>query len=139
MIFAMIASPVMAKGLDNQSFVAKVFDTEIGKPMQLAELSAQEMRETEGEAIPLALMVAGSGAFSAWKYHYDVYKATGHIGSAGGAARAAALGSGISAASGGLGAAAGGGLAGTAAWAPGMFSLNQGVQRANTAHTINNR
>lgn len=139
MIFAMLVSPAMAQSLDNQAFEARVFEANTDKPMQLSELSAQEMKETEGKFIPLALAVAGGGAFSAWKYHYDVYKATGQIGTAGGAARAAAIGAGTSAIGGGMAAASGGKIAGTLAWTPGTFSLNQGAQKANTHHTINNR
>ncbi|MFC5920143.1 hypothetical protein ACFPVS_05165 [Neisseria weixii] len=116
-----------------------MFEVQTDKPLQLAELSKQEMKETEGKFIPLGLAVAGGGVFAAWKYHYDVYKATGRIGTAGGAARAAAIGSGTAAIGGGMGAAAGGGIAGAVAWTPGTFALNQGAQKANTTHTINNR
>ena len=139
MVLSMLAAPVMAQSLDNQAFEAQVFHNETAQPMQLGELSAQEMKETEGNFLPLGLVVAGSGAFGAWKYHYDVYKATGRIGTAGGAARAAAIGSGSAAIGGGMGAAAGKGIAGAAAWTPGTFAFGQGAQKANTQHTINHR
>ncbi|WP_373761873.1 hypothetical protein [Neisseria dentiae] len=139
LVLSALSTPLMAQSLNHQAFEVAVFHTEAGKPMQLAELSAQEMKATEGKFIPLGLAVAGGGAFAAWKYHYDVYKATGRIGTSGGAARAAAIGSGTAAIGGGMGAAAGGGIAGTVAWAPGTFALNQGAQKANTRHTINNR
>lgn len=76
-IFAMIASPAMAKGLDNQAFAAKVFDTEAGKTMQLAELSAQEMKETEGAALPFVAAALMGGAISAWTNHGISYYRTG--------------------------------------------------------------
>lgn len=68
-IFAMIGTPAMAQGLDNQAFAGKVFHTEAGKSMQLAELSAQEMRETEGEAAPLvAIGLMAGGRFIAQRW-----------------------------------------------------------------------
>lgn len=53
-MLAMLTSPVMAQSLDNQAFEAKVFHSDADKPMQLAELSAKEMKETEGAWAPLA-------------------------------------------------------------------------------------
>lgn len=75
MIFAMIGTPAMAQGLDNQAFAGKVFHTEAGKSMQLAELSAQEMRETEGDWIPLAIL--GGAAIGMWTQHGISYATTG--------------------------------------------------------------
>lgn len=47
MMLSMIA-PAMANGLDNQAFEDQVFHTRADAPMQLAELSQKEMKETEG-------------------------------------------------------------------------------------------
>ncbi|MCI4053145.1 hypothetical protein MM710_33575, partial [Klebsiella pneumoniae] len=52
MMLSMIA-PAMANGLDNQAFEDQVFHTRADAPMQLAELSQKEMKETEGAAAPL--------------------------------------------------------------------------------------
>ncbi|WP_314366275.1 hypothetical protein [Neisseria cinerea] len=54
MMLSMIA-PAMANGLDNQAFEDQVFHTQADAPMQLAELSQKEMKETEGEWIPNAI------------------------------------------------------------------------------------
>ncbi|CWM74985.1 TPA: hypothetical protein WI034_000764 [Neisseria meningitidis] len=54
MMLSMIA-PAMANGLDNQAFEKYVFHTQADAPMQLAELSQKEMKETEGEWIPNAV------------------------------------------------------------------------------------
>lgn len=59
MMLAMLTSPVMAQSLDNQAFEAKVFHSDADKPMQLAELSAKEMKETEGSAIWFAPALGG--------------------------------------------------------------------------------
>jgi hypothetical protein len=50
-----IIAPAMANGLDNQAFEKYVFHTQADAPMQLAELSQKEMKETEGEWIPNAV------------------------------------------------------------------------------------
>lgn len=55
MILTMIATPVMANSMDNQAFEDQVFHTQADAPMQLAELSQKEMKETEGEWIPNAV------------------------------------------------------------------------------------
>ncbi|EOC53573.1 putative wall-associated protein, partial [Neisseria meningitidis 2008223] len=52
MMLSMIA-PAMANGLDNQAFEDQVFHTRADAPMQLAELSQKEMKETEGAFLPL--------------------------------------------------------------------------------------
>lgn len=51
MMLSMIA-PAMANGLDNQAFEDQVFHTRADAPMQLAELSQKEMKETEGAFLP---------------------------------------------------------------------------------------
>jgi len=61
------------------------------KPMQLAALSGQEMRETEGALLPL-LFIAGGAALSAWGYHGINYYNTGRMGTSSGAAWAAGAG-----------------------------------------------
>lgn len=71
MIFAMIAAPVTAQELDKRAFEAQVFDVQADKPLQLAELSKQEMKETEGAAGPLVVglgYLAKSGTFVATRY-----------------------------------------------------------------------
>ena len=55
MILTMIATPIMANSMDNQAFEDQVFHTQADTPMQLAELSQKEMKETEGEWIPNAV------------------------------------------------------------------------------------
>ncbi len=81
------------------------YSTTSGQTDAVGGIVGAEMKATEGKFIPLGLAVAGGGAFAAWKYHYDVYKATGRIGTSGGAAaissRTAAIGGGMGAAAGG--------------------------------------
>ena len=60
MMLSMIA-PSMANGLDNQAFESQVFHTQADAPMQLAELSSQEMKETEGAWGPVGAFIGGSG------------------------------------------------------------------------------
>jgi hypothetical protein len=62
------------------------------KPMQLAALSEQEMRETEGALLPLFAAMAVGAAVSAWGYHARSYYQTGRIGTSAGAAWAAGAG-----------------------------------------------
>ncbi len=59
----------MANGLDNQAFESQVFHTQADAPMQLAELSPQEMKETEGAFLPLVAGALMGGAISAWANH----------------------------------------------------------------------
>lgn len=60
MMLSMIA-PSMANGLDNQAFESQVFHTQADAPMQLAELSSQEMKETEGAWGPVGAFIGGGG------------------------------------------------------------------------------
>lgn len=69
MVLSLMAAPVMAQDLRNQAFEAQVFHTEAGKPMQLAELSAKEMKETEGAVAPLvAVGLMAGGRFIAQRW-----------------------------------------------------------------------
>lgn len=77
MIFSIIAAPSMAQGVDKQAFEAKVFDVQAAKPLQLAELSKQEMKETEGAWVPLLAGALVGGAISAWSNHGISYYKTG--------------------------------------------------------------
>lgn len=55
MILTMIAAPAMANSMDNQAFENQVFHMQADTPMQLAELSQKEMKETEGAWIANAV------------------------------------------------------------------------------------
>lgn len=69
MVLSMLAAPVMAQSSDNQAFEAQVFHNETAQPMQLGELSAQEMKETEGAVAPLvAIGVLHGGRFIAQRW-----------------------------------------------------------------------
>lgn len=74
MMLSMIA-PAMANGLDNQAFEDQVFHTRADAPMQLAELSQKEMKETEGAFLPLAIL--GGAAIGMWTQHGFSYATTG--------------------------------------------------------------
>lgn len=63
MILTMIAAPAMANSMENQVFENQVFRTQAGTPMQLAELSPQEMKDTEGAVAP---WVAGGIVGGIW-------------------------------------------------------------------------
>lgn len=71
MILTMIATPVMANSMDNQAFEDQVFHTQADAPMQLAELSQKEMKETEGEWIPNAVggIMGGVGGHFSYMAH----------------------------------------------------------------------
>ena len=77
MVLSMLAAPVMAQSLDNQAFEAQVFHNETAQPMQLGELSAQEMKETEGAFLQFAALALGGGAIGAWGNHAYSYAKTG--------------------------------------------------------------
>ena len=64
MILTMIAAPAMANSMDNQAFENQVFHMQADTPMQLAELSQKEMKETEGAWIANAVMGGVGGHFS---------------------------------------------------------------------------
>ncbi|WP_455019284.1 hypothetical protein [Neisseria sicca] len=69
MILTMIAAPAMANSMDNQAFENQVFHTQADTPMQLAELSQKEMKETEGAFLPIVAGALMGGAISAWANH----------------------------------------------------------------------
>ncbi len=66
MMLSMIA-PTMANSMDNQIFENQVFHTRADAPMQLAELSQKEMKETERAFLPLAIL--GDAAIGMWTQH----------------------------------------------------------------------
>ncbi|EJU76954.1 putative membrane protein [Neisseria meningitidis NM2795] len=98
MMLSMIA-PAMANGLDNQAFEDQVFHTRADAPMQLAELSQKEMKETEGTFLPLAIL--GGAAIGMWTQHGFSYATTGRPASV----RDVAIAGGLGAIPGGVGAA----------------------------------
>ncbi|WP_165087858.1 class IIb bacteriocin, lactobin A/cerein 7B family [Neisseria yangbaofengii] len=90
MIFAMIAAPSMAQSMDKQAFETQVFEVQPDKPLQLAELSKQEMKETEGAVAPWVVggaiggLAGGAGyAWGAYRGHYkwDNAKFAGNVAS----------------------------------------------------------
>nr|WP_101118423.1 hypothetical protein [Neisseria meningitidis] len=98
MMLSMIA-PAMANGLDNQTFENQVFHTQADAPMQLAELSQKEMKETERAFLPLAIL--GGAAIGMWTQHGFSYATTGRPASV----RDVAIAGGLGAIPGGVGAA----------------------------------
>ncbi|HGG7601553.1 TPA: hypothetical protein ACNTJK_001350 [Neisseria meningitidis] len=99
MILTMIAAPAMANSMDNQIFENQVFHTRADAPMQLAELSQKEMKETEGAFLPLAIL--GGAAIGMWTQHGFSYATTGRPASV----RDVAIAGGLGAIPGGVGAA----------------------------------
>ncbi len=99
MILTMIAAPAMANSMDNQTFENQVFHTRADAPMQLAELSQKEMKETEGAFLPLAIL--GGAAIGMWTQHGFSYATTGRPASV----RDVAIAGGLGAIPGGVGAA----------------------------------
>lgn len=81
-----------------------VFELDNTMPLELAELSRQEMIETEGEFVPAAYLagVLAYGSVSAWKYHGVNYIRHGELGTSSGAAAAAARGVAIHGIGGGI-------------------------------------
>ena len=99
MILTMIAAPTMANSMNNQAFENQVFHTQADMPMQLAELSQKEMKETEGEFLPLAIL--GGAAIGMWTQHAISYATTGKPASV----KDVAIAGGLGAIPGGVGAA----------------------------------
>ena len=71
-----------------------VFELDSTMPLELAELSRQEMIKTEGEFVPAAYLAYAlvGGAISAWTYHGTNYVQHGELGTSSGAAAAAGRG-----------------------------------------------
>ncbi|HGH6886675.1 TPA: hypothetical protein ACJMCX_000088, partial [Neisseria meningitidis] len=128
-VMAMMITPVMAQNLDSQ-----VFDSQNVKAIQLSQA---EMKETQGEFVPIIAAAAFGGALGAWGYHGANLYNHGKLGTAQGAATAAGIGAATGVAATGLAAAAGGGLAGNLAWRPGIHALGFGANAANNA--VNSR
>ncbi|WP_127221643.1 hypothetical protein [Neisseria meningitidis] len=101
MMLSMIA-PAMANSMDNQIFENQVFHTRADAPMQLAELSQKEMKETERAFLPLAIL--GGAAIGMWTQHGFSYATTGRPASV----RDVAIAGGLGAIPGGVGAIPGG-------------------------------
>ena len=109
-----------------------VFELDNTMPLELAELSRQEMIETEGELAPLVVLaILGSSAASAWTYHGVNYLKHGELGSSQGAAFSA--GAGALAATKGTAIVAGYGLRGTTAGILRVhtFKVDTALQMAN--------
>lgn len=109
-----------------------VFEIDNTMPVEVAELSRQEMIETEGEVLPMvALAILGNAALSAWSYHGWNYYKHGELGSSRGAAFAACAGA--IASTKGSAIVAGYGLRGTTAGILRVqtFKVDQALQMAN--------
>lgn len=128
-VMAMMITPVMTQNLDSQ-----VFDSQNVKAIQLSQA---EMKETQGEFVPIIAAAAFGGALGTWGYHGANLYNHGKLGTAQGAATAAGIGAATGVAATGLAAAAGGGLAGNLAWRPGIHALGFGANAANNA--VNSR
>ncbi|WP_240031527.1 hypothetical protein [Neisseria meningitidis] len=83
-VMAMMITPVMAQNLDSQ-----VFDSQNVKAIQLSQA---EMKETQGEFVPIIAAAAFGGALGAWEYHGANLYNHGKLGTAQGAATAAGIG-----------------------------------------------
>jgi len=103
--------------------IQAMFEQEAGQPMQLAALSQQEMRETEGAWMNFA--IGGAIGFGAHALSHGRNMTF----------RSAAIATGTGALTGGVGGAliraSGGGFAGNVAWRPNMLATNFGVSRVN--------
>lgn len=93
-----------------------------GRPMQLAKLSGQEMKETEGAFVNFAIgAVVGAGGYVLMAAATDTPMTW----------QGAAFSAGVGALTGGLGGsligASGGGIAGNLAWRPAMLATNFGA------------
>ncbi|MRN37664.1 hypothetical protein CRG49_002845 [Neisseria sp. N95_16] len=147
MILSVMAAPVMAQEANKQplklntddkvqtlltenpmKFEHQVFDVKQDKPMQLAELSQKEMKETEGALAPwvaggaIGGIVGGAGyAWGAYKgnYKWDNAKFAGNVGT--GAVIGASFGTAGAIASGG------------AKFIPSLTNAGANVWRANSA------
>lgn len=107
----------MAKDMSSGtgSGASEMFEASSTGPIEAARLSEKEMKETEGEVLPLVAGALMSGAMGAWIHHLDQYSETGELGTSGGAAMAAGTNIATAAVSGGIGHAAKLGKAGKTA------------------------
>ncbi|SDY13209.1 hypothetical protein SAMN04515617_110104 [Collimonas sp. OK242] len=121
-----VISPVMAMQENEARLddVQQIFRTD-SLPLELALLSHQEMKETEGAVFPVAVVGAiGGAAFSSAVY---VAGNWGNLTWAG-AGIAAGTGALIGSGGGALMAASGGGWAANIAWRPAMMAANYSLQ-----------
>lgn len=77
MVLSVLSTSLMAQSLDSRTFEQQVFHTETAQPMQLSELSAQEMKETEGAVAPFLLGALIGGNIGAWSNHIITRQTTG--------------------------------------------------------------
>ena len=103
---AAVSTPAFADSSNDLADAGLIFEMDNSQSVELAVLSSEEMKSTQGELLPL-LAILGSGALSAWSYHGINYYKYGQLGSSSGAALAAGAGmigglhgSGLAAASG---------------------------------------
>lgn len=83
-VMAMMITPVMAQNLDSQVFYSQ--------NVKAIQLSQAEMKETQGEFVPIIAAAAFGGALGAWEYHGANLYNHGKLGTAQGAATAAGIG-----------------------------------------------
>ena len=86
-----ISVPAFAANGNDLADANLIFNMENDQSMELAALSSEEMKETQGEFLPL-LAIVGAGAISSWAYHGMNYYNHGRLGSSSGAAWAAGAG-----------------------------------------------
>lgn len=123
----MVAAPAMAIESKTSAFddTQQIFRTD-SQPLELSVLSQQEMKETEGGVLPVAVVGAiGGAAVSTGVYVASNWGHTTSTGAAIAAGSGALVGSGGAA----LMAASGGGLAANLAWRPAMIAANNISQR----------
>lgn len=90
---SVISAPAFAANGNDLADANLVFNMDNSQIAELAVLSEEEMKSTEGALIPLFLApIAFGGAISAWTYHGLSYLRTGSLGSSSGAAIAAGTG-----------------------------------------------
>lgn len=128
--------PALAMAKDMSSGIgsgaADMFEASSTESIEAARLSEKEMKETEGEVLPLVAGVLMSGAIGAWTHHGQQYLETGELGTSGGAAMAAGTSMATTAVSGGIGHAAKLGKAGKTA-----LSIRGEAQNQLVNNTLN--
>lgn len=96
---ALAAASEMSSGIGSKA--AAMFEVSDPRSIEAAELSEKEMRETEGEVLPLVAGALMAGAASAWTYHGMHYRKHGTLGDSKGALIETGIGIGMYFAGGG--------------------------------------
>ena len=128
---AVLADDLSVQPVSNAFDESKVFELTPNQQRNVVELSETEMKETEGEFVPLAVLAAGltGGAISAWVRHAKEYLTEGELASVDDVAIATFIGAAYGAAGATVIGASGSSIAAKIVWNGNLIPLNSLTQQ----------